>query len=285
MAGLRRLRDVNDAYESGQSWWQSWRKVPSSASVASTWVDLSGAPGNPRPNYYVGDPLTAKTFTGSHGIPSGGDVSPARKFIHKLGVGTVTATAVPASLMLCDFLLFYPLIDMDDTSEQFLDNTVTLPRYTDGVGVKAILVATTPYVGGAVFTISYTDSDGVAGRASLPVASNTAAVISTLISSSVAGGGINSGCFIPLAGPQGVRSVESVTFQSPNGGLAALVLVKPLVNVSQRAIGAYSETDFITDQGASLTEILDGAYLNFLLGVRASIAAAPIYGELHTVWN
>lgn len=285
MAGLRRLRDVNDAYESGQTWWQSWRKVPSSASVAGTWVDLSMAPGNPRPNYYVGDPLTAKRFTSAYGIPSGGDVSPVRKFVHKLSVGTVTAAAAPSSLMLCDFLLFYPLIDMDDTAEQVLDNTVTLPRYTDGVGVQAMLVATTPYVGGAVLQINYTGSDGTAGLTSMPVASNTAASISTLVTSSVAGGDAMSGCFVPLAGPHGVRSVESVTFQAPNGGLAALVLVKPLVNVSLRNNLAYSETDLIADMGASLPEVLDGAYLNFVLGVGGSIAAAPIYGELHTVWN
>lgn len=283
MAGLRRLRDVNDAYESGQAWWQSFRKVPGNATTAGVWADLSSAPGNPRPNFYTGDVLTAKTLTSTNGIPHGGNVSPATKFIHKVGIGSTTAAAAPSAVMFCDYLLFYPVIDMDDTNPQVFDNTVTLPRYTDGAGVKAMLVATNPYTGGAQFQIDYTDSDGVAGRTSQIATSNVSTFIGTVINSGVQANTF--GPFIPLAGPQGVRSVESITFHAPNGGLAALVLVKPLVTVSLRTNGAYSETDLITDMGGTPTRVEDGAYLNMLIGPSGSIAAAPIYGELHTIWN
>lgn len=43
-----------------------------------------------------------------------------------------SATGLPLPLLLCDFLLYYPSVDDSVTDPQILDNTITLPRYTDG---------------------------------------------------------------------------------------------------------------------------------------------------------
>jgi hypothetical protein len=64
------------------------------------------------------------------------------------------ASGSPAVYFLCDYLGYYPLIDGDNTDEQLLVNygaslspttdpsVPTLPRYTDGIGVKAFYVTT-----------------------------------------------------------------------------------------------------------------------------------------------
>jgi len=39
---------------------------------------------------------------------------------------------VPITMVMCDYLLFYPQVDMDSVDPQAMDNTVTLPRYESG---------------------------------------------------------------------------------------------------------------------------------------------------------
>ena len=44
---------------SGQNAFFTWRKSPSPTTGAGIWFDLSTAPGNPVPNYYIGSPMTS----------------------------------------------------------------------------------------------------------------------------------------------------------------------------------------------------------------------------------
>lgn len=278
--GFLRLKElVENSFNAGQHWYSSFRKVGSITSIYGSWVDLSMAPGNPKPNYYTGSELVATAFDGRYGMYHGGNVSPASKHLHKMSMVAISAGVAPATFILCDYLLFYPLVDMDSTDEQYLDNTYALPRYTDGLGVQAFLVATNPYVGGQIFNMNYTNSDGVAGRMSRPVTSNVLTTIATIVNS-----GLNS-FFIPLVqGDKGIRSVESITFYGPNGGLAALVLVKPLATLMVREITAFAEFDFLTMK-PSLPRIYDGAYLNFLCAPNGSVVTQLVIGEMHVVWN
>jgi len=62
-------------------------------------------------------------------------------------VQTTTANAVPLTMVLCDYLMFYPQVDMDSLDPQPLVNDITLPRYESGEGVRMFLVAQYPYVG------------------------------------------------------------------------------------------------------------------------------------------
>jgi hypothetical protein len=178
---------------------------------------------------------------------------------------------------------------MDSTDEQFFNagmdpqNIVNLPRYTTGQGVRAFLVAVTPYTGGQDFQINYTNQDGTSGRKSQICTANTGTYISSLVTSGVSAR--NYGCFIPLqAGDTGIRSVESITFFGGNGGLGALVLCKPLATTEILAVNAPVVRNFVVDC-PSLPKIYNGAYLNFLAFPAGSLAAAPIFGMANFIWN
>lgn len=284
MAGFRNVSHLVDSELNGAVQYSSFRKVPSIATTARTWADLSMATGNPKPNYYVGAELTATALNSNNGIYHGQAVSPQTKVLKEIMIQSPTAAAAPAAYMLLDYILFYPLIDMDVTDPQDLDNTTTLPRYSTGQGVQAMLVATNPYVGGATYTISYTNQAGVSGRTSIASVSNTTTNIATLISGSSAVAN-SVGPFIPLqAGDSGIRSVQSITFSSSNGGLAALVLVKPLANIYLRETTAPHERNYLFDI-PSLPVIQDGAYLNFIVNPSASLAAGVITGAVTFVWS
>lgn len=300
------LREIiDDAYTKGKYCYSTFRKVSATAAVAGFWVDLSMTTGNPVPNYYVGAELTA-TIPGittdgiqtwyKKGIWHGGSVLPDQKRLHKICLLGTAAAVGPAPFILCDYLLYYPLIDMDNTDEQLFTNygpivttitdptAPTLPRYSDGVGVMAMLVGTNPYIGGQAFRINYTNSNGVAGRISKRTATNTSTNIGTIINSGITTA-MSYGAFIQLQpGDIGIRSVESITFEGSNGGLAVLVLVKPLVTLMTKGIDAFCEFDFIKDK-PSLPRIYDGAYLNLITMPSATVAAVPIIGEITTIWG
>ena len=282
--GYARFKElVDESYLGGKHVCTSFRKVPALASVQGQVVDFSMAPGNPRPNFYTGDDYEAKVIPADRGIWTGGNVTPATKYLHKATFFATNAGVVPAQFTLCDYLLFYPLIDMDSTSEQSLVNTVTLPRYTTGVGVRAFLVATNPYAGGGTFFIQYTNSAGQSGRMSRIMTSNTGTYIGTVVHSGPNAG--SSGAFIDLApGDVGVQSVQKITFLTSNGGLAALVLVKPIATAMAREINVPAEWDFLLMK-SGLPQIYDGAVLNFIGSVNGSVAAQLVMGDVTAIWN
>lgn len=280
---IRSFAQARRCYDDGRYQESAFRKVPAIASAAGIWADLSGAPGNPRPNYFVGSALEATLFNGTYGIFHGGNVSPQQKILHKILVQSVSAGHAPAAYKLLDYLMFYPLIDMDATGSTDLTNAVTLPRYTDGIGVEAMLVAVNPYIGGAKFSINYTCATGQDVDSVLEI-SNTGTFIGSIVHSgapTVSGGGP----FIRRpAGCLGIRKVNSINFLAPNGGLAALVLVKPLADVMINEITAPCEYDYITMK-KSVPIIQDGAYLN-LIGVSGSSwSGAPISGTMNFIWG
>ena len=273
---------VDNCYLGGQYCVSSFRKVPAIASAATGVVDLSMAPGNPRPNYYTGDALTSTLFNTSYGIWHGGDVAPATKVLRNISLMAPPATITPIQMYMLDYLMFYPLIDMDSTDEQTFINTVSLPRYTSGDNVKMFLVATNPYLGSAAFTINYVNQNGV-HKTSRLITSNVHTYIGTVVHSGATAG--VSGTFISLPDGDGVRYVESITFMGPNGGLAALVLCKVLTTVTSFSTApSHCEWDCLLQKG-ELPVILDGAYLNFITQVNGSAAAVIISGTIETVWN
>ena len=160
MTGFRSVREYASAFDEGRSHFCSFRKVPSQASTAFSWVDLSMAAGNPLPNYYASTPLVAATLDGFRGLFHGDEKSPATKHLVEWGLVTAGAALV-GPYQLLDYLLYYPFVDGDDTDVQAMDNTVTLPRYTDGAGVQMMAVCVAPTTGGGSFTVTYINQDGV----------------------------------------------------------------------------------------------------------------------------
>lgn len=281
------VKSLIDAEMNGQTFFSSWRKQPTQTTGANIWFDLSMSPGNPRPNNYIGN---ANTFTRlaqstDGGIPHGGTVAPQQKFLRLLSAQTSSGTAVPLPMMVLDYLGFYPFIDESDTTEQAMDNTVGLSRYADGEGVQIMPIVVAPQSGGtAGFVVTYTNSKGVTGRKTPRHIIGTQAVNGTIITS--AGAVVDScGPFMALErGDTGAPIIESIKFDGVGDiGLMTLVLVKPIAKHSIRGIDAPVEQDFFMDS-SSLPEIKDDAYLNFISLPVGTLAAAPIYGWIKTLW-
>lgn len=277
---------IENCYEGGQHWYQSFRKVFPLATTAGYVADISMGTGNPRPNYYVGDALTATIFNGNYGIWHGGNVAPKTKYLHRVQVYSPSAAFINCAFILCDYLLFYPLIDGDSLEEQVFTNTQTLPRYTTGEGVKAFLVATNPYTALGNFFFSYTNHAGVSGRTSKVIGCNNLGTIGTVTSSGINTSVWHTGPFIPLQDPSdGIRSVQSLTFVgAAPGGLHTLVLVRPIAEIYGREILCPAEWDLLTQTG-KLPIIYDGAYLNFLVKPNGTLAGLYMQGDLTTIWN
>lgn len=282
---------IDNTYMAGRYWYSTFRRVSPIASVSGYWVDLSMATGIPIPNYYTGNPLEATVPANWYkkSIFHGGAVSPYKKYLHKISIYANNAVLAPAPFILCDYLMYYPLIDMDSTDVQLFSNTSddptvsSLPRYTDGIGVSAFLVATNPYVGGASFQITYTNTLNQVNTSQITV-TNTSTYIATLVNSNTAGL-LNHGAFIDLqAGDIGMKKINSIQFTAPNGGLGCLVMVRPIATMMTKETTAWCEFDFIKDK-PSMPRIYDGAYLNFLTMPSGSIATIPVMGEMAVIWD
>lgn len=287
--GFNQLRAVADAYDAGRVKLTSWRKQPTQTTGSGIWFDLSMSPGNPVPNYYAAAPGEFKALARSSdgGIDHGPAVAPLTKHLKSLMAITVTATAVPLPLLLCDYLGYYPFLDMSIAGGDFqaTGNTTGLSRYVDGAGVQIMAVEVASQIGGAQFYVTYTNQAGVAGRVTATVTCNTQVVNGTLIATSRATGG-SAGPFMPLQdGDSGVRSIEGITFLGGGDvGLVTLVLVKPLATHFIHDITAPAERDYLIDF-PSAPRIVDDAYLNFVALPSGTLASAQITGLAEFIWN
>lgn len=287
---LNSVKEYVDAELNGQSFFGTWRKSPTQTTGAGIWFDLSMSPGNPVPNYYAASPGVAIPLAQSTdgGIPHGGNVSQLGnlKYLKTLMGMTTTATAVPLPLILCDYLMYYPFLDMSITDPQPVTTGISLPRYPTGAGVQmiAVEVAGQSGIGNPQFQVQYTNSDGVTGRLTPPIACNTQVVNGTLISTAAKTAWCN-GPFLPLqAGDKGVQKVESIQFMTADVGLISLVLVVPIASHIIRTIDAPSERCYLQDFGV-VPIIKDDAYLNLLACPNGTLAGAPIHGAIQTIWG
>lgn len=220
-------------------------------------------------------------------IYHGGNVSSDTKHIVNMGAWTNLAASAPATLYLVDLLGCYPRIATNSSSVQSLNNTLTLPRYTSGAGVRAFMSLNTANGANAQnSTISYTNTAPTSGRGLGTTVSNTASAITSHIFHSGAATG-NTGPFLPLAGGDlGVKSVESVQFSaaSASAGFVDLVLCKPLAAIPLTAAFYTNERDFL-NQIPSLPKVEDGACLGLMVGCGAVMAASVYMGYIDFAWG
>jgi len=299
MAAINGIKGVVDAELEGRMRNYIWRKTPSQTTTIGIWFDLAMSPGMPTPKYWFdAAPLVAKAIYQSTdgGYFHGADVSPAEKYLRSITArahSTSTTNASPITAILLDYLLYYPSIDDGTLDEQVMDNTVTLPRYTDGEGVQMMAVTTGLRVGGQTFQVKYTNQDGVTGQLSQVCTQNAAAFIGSITNSDRAIRG-SSSWMIPLAdGDTGVRAVESVTMISGvDVGLFSVILVKPLGQTCFResqistaaTINTPYEKDFLIPTG-ELPRVYDNAYLNMVVLPQASLATTILFGDLKVIWT
>jgi len=286
--------------DEGRSWLTFFRKVPAStATITGQWFDYSTASGVPVPNYYASSPLEAATLEAANGIyvPEQTTRRYIKKSVLMSAANAVTSTTNQnQSLMLLDYLLYYPFVDLDAAGEeQVFDNTVTLPRYEDGVGVHIMVVAQAPTVGGGTFTVKYIDTNDV--ERTTEVIFCAAAQPSGALVTAVANAAGKSP-FVPLnINVRGAKRIVSVTVGIANGGLAAFVLVKPFQMVYVReesrrptsspteSFGDATETEQVTMRPGT-EEIKAGAFLGWIgCGVAGTLASATLVGMLETIWD
>lgn len=300
MAGVNSIRAWCDCESDGKSWLSFFRKVPAStATITGQWFDYSTAAGVPIPNYYASSPLVADRLTARNGIyiPEQPTARWLKKVVLMSGSSSATSTANQnQKLMLLDYLLYIPFIDLDAAGEeQIFDMTVGLDRYTDGIGVQMMLVTQAPTVGGGTYQVKYIDTDNVERTTCLvycPAAQPSGALCSAVSNAA----GISP--FIPLCmNVKGVKSVVSMTVTVANGGLAALVLVKPIemsyvreearrpTSSPAESFGDAMETERIRSRAGSV-KIHSNAFLGWIGNSAAgSLASAPLVGYIESFWE
>lgn len=282
-AGYRTTAEWARAAHNGAVLYSTARKVPSQPSSNGRWVDLSMTPGNPPPNYYASAPLAAAVLDPFRGIYHGDNKAPAKKHLAEITLQTPNSGIV-GPYKLLDYVLYYPFIDLDDADEQVFDNTVTLPRYTDGAGLQVIAVTVAPTTAGGSFTFDYVDDQGVS-RTTPTIFTDTTisniASLTTFAPGTVAG----NGPFLPLnSASKGVRRITAFRNLTPSGGLTALVLVRPLANLAIREVNSPSEYVF-AGPGVTPPQIVDGAYLNLIVYGPTNVQSSNLTVDLLTTWD
>ena len=188
-------------------------------------------------------------------------------------------------MLLADYLMFYPLIDMDSLDPQDMSNPVSISRYTSGEGVQAYFVVAAPMTGNGTVTVTYTNSAGTANRTTtfgITFSGTIGTIVNNSNSTLVAGAAAP---FIPLDnGDRGIRSIQTVTCNASMGGFRNIVLVKPLVTHLVREQNTESEAVFFTSK-ANCVQIQNGAYLNFIALNNTATTFAPLRGFVQFTWN
>lgn len=290
------------ASDDGKHWISTYRKaLPATATVTGHYFDYSYAGGNPIANYYAASPLEAATLEREKGIICPRIGASEKLYLHRWTAMSAAASATSTTnanqqLWLLDYLLYYPFVDMDAAGEdQVMTQSAELERYTDGVGVQMMVVAQSVTVGGGRFTITYVGSDDVQYTTTSMFCA-AAQPSGALVQSVNAAGGLAT--FVPLnAGVRGVKRVDSVNFSVANGGLCAVVLVRPLETLWLReesrrttagtleSFGDAAEVEAIRGR-AGVVEIKDGAFLGIVgRGANGSLASSVLTGTIETVWS
>lgn len=287
--GFTSFDDMISKMTSGQQYRYDFSKTSLVTHTAGRWYDMSLETGLPMQNPYTAEATNLKfralTDADGMGMYHGGNVSPATKHLVNIGAFGTTATSVPSIIQLVDVLGYYPITTVTLTTAQTLDNTVTLPRYANGEGVRAYLVArATVGAGTPNITINYTDTNDVSKAATLIPSAVSAAVAGHIVHSDPSAG--KYGAFFPLnAGDKGIKKINTIQLSATmTSGSLALVLCKPLTSLPITVLGVQSERNLV-NQLPSLPRIYDGANLNMLLFTGAAYAAAgQITGYVETAW-
>jgi hypothetical protein len=240
------------------------------------------------------------TNSNTPSIYHGGAVSTDLKSLLNMGLMTTAATGV-GQFILVDILGGYPYIDANSSSAQTCYNTNTLPRYTDGKGVRAVMVSggtgyvasTTPTTVGAGahnLSITYTraDTGGTDTGRQMP---NTVACTASAIQGHITHAGTAANNYFPLPmanGDTGVESIQTIQLSAGSGTAGTyyhMILYKELANIPVPAANTYFEREFVNAM-PSLERVVDGAVLSlFYVAGGATAASTSFIGHLETCWG
>ena len=188
------------------------------------------------------------------------------------------------SAILFDLVGYYPLIDGDSTDTMIMDNTATLPRYQDGVGVIPVFISyIAPSVQNGIATMTYIGTDDVERSVTFNVfnsASTGGVVVSGANISETSGAICNIN--IPTPGSAGVKQITSITYLTPPSGLHCIYLIKPLASVAGMELNVAVNKSLFP----AMPKIPDGAALNLFTQQAAGISAgSTVFGNFNFIWG
>jgi hypothetical protein len=274
MAGFATYDALIAAISAGQVDDRCFYKQGFTPQAAGQWETLWKASGSPGAGADAAATPGA-ALSGTISSPLAGAINYANAAPDQRHLLTYGATSsLNLTLLLYDRLYSCGSVPLTSTGPKTLNNgTISLPRYTDGLGVVPILEITTPTTTtAAVVNLNkYTNTVPTALRSGPNVIfPSTATVIHWM-------------CFLPLqAGDLGCQSVEElyVTTATTNG-VCAVTLIKPLAILPiVSCIG--NERDLVL-QIAALPRIYDGACL--ALAFLAPSNAPIVWGQLRVAWD
>lgn len=284
---LESLSAINQAFDDGR--WHLQRVLKNAGTAyALQWGDATFSSGQPGYDAHVGTPgvFSPSVAQGNDAVWFPGIEAGQERRLANVTLRDTQATYNgPGSTVVFDLLGYYPLIDGDSTDEQVLNNTATLPRYTSGEGVCAVLVNhVAPAIQAGVATINATDAAGntVVSTASIPlngvnlVCSNVRDTAST----DVGPYAMSIGC------PRGVRRINSIQFTTAPGGLHAIYLIKPLLTIVHGDNLLATEKECISHNAMHLPRIHDGAWLGWFNRIGSGTArTVSWWGHFTFIWG
>jgi hypothetical protein len=284
MPGFSSISDLNSEISVGKYRTSEFIKTTANTGTATAgrWYEWFSATGSPGAITFSGTAGVAtqltNTTSGALSPLSEGNVSTDLRFLTSAMVGGTAATLIPAVVMLVDILLYYPSCVVTGTPTT-LDNTTTLGRYTDGIGVMGICFVQTAHGAAApALTFTYTADDA---------SSTTGTLTAPLVSATVSTQYMTSNSpFIPTTtGIKGIKKITSYTLASGTTGTAVFALVKPLAVLPIATANAYIEKPFV-QPFVGFPKIVDGACLGLIaMPGGALVTSSVLSGSIAYSWG
>lgn len=295
---IRSHADLIAAYDEGRVHSQRIIKTGFSQQTQDgKWQDWAFQAGQPAYDARIGEvgAFTPVVAAGNDAIWFPAIPSGMERRLHKIMMRPQASNASQATLdfVLYDLVGYYPLIDGDSTDPQDMDNTLTLPRYADGNGLKLVMFNhVAPAIQSGQVIIDYTDHTGVARQTTLGVPLNGQNTVCSGVRSTIANDLGSLAMALPTAG---IRSVERVTYTTPPGGLHCLYLIRPLATFQHyhdallqadvSGVKAAIEVDFALKDGWRMPIIKDGAHLSFFFRANGGGRSNTFFGQADFVWG
>lgn len=286
---IRSLSNLNASLDAGKFHVQRFTKNAGTGH-AKMWADPTFASGQPAYDAHVGTPATFTPCVAQKNdaiwFPSIGATE--ERYLIEAQMRSSQATYNgPINVQFFDLIGYYPLIDGDSSDTQYFDNTLTLPRYTNGVGVFPVMINhVAPALVAGLCDIEYTDSDGVAQTCRVDVPLNGQNIVCS--GSNNVTGNVSSTINMALNdGVKGVRSINSLTYVTPPGGLHAIYLVRFLGSMVLGNNLVCTEKSFVTEKGFNPPRIYDGAWIGWfdMLATGTTARSVAWFGNLTFAWG
>jgi hypothetical protein len=267
----RGLASVVEAYENGKVHYQRYHKLWAGVFLGAAYHDTAFSLGQPPYDPRVGTALNfiPSNPTGHQSVyfPPIGENE--ERYLAEIEFRTrqdVGSAVSPATAIFFDLLGYYPLISGDSDSEQYMINTSSLTRYTDGEGVQMCIVS---QIASSTFNnevdITYTNQNNEV--------KTTRTALYVVPSGHVCSGISTASSFGPpwiklQNGDRGVKNVISVKHVSSPGGYHVIYLAKPLCMMNNLGgtlpnnYAMHKRKNIGLEDGFKMPRIYDGANIS-----------------------